>query len=192
MLSIKLEQQMPLSPQEQYDIINTALNMANDNGFFNNFIFERAFWGLVTQKLVEEAMDIDVISNPLQAWNSLIEQGFVTKLYNTYGISKITIITEEGTEQISVLDYFSDNASAIAQDYVNYLLSLGGALAQSDMLSTNNLENFSQQLQDFMNNDNTLKTLEIADSWGINNENNKPEFSEKIDKLPQDSLFKTV
>jgi hypothetical protein len=43
MLSIKLEQQMPLSPQEQYDIINTALNMANDNGFFNTFIFERAF-----------------------------------------------------------------------------------------------------------------------------------------------------
>lgn len=177
MLDLTIEQKMPLSAQEQYDIINTALDMANDNGFLNQFVFEHALWCLVVDNLVDDvpAELADMISeNPIQVWDKMLEENIIQELFKNHGES---------------LDYFAQAAAQYYSDYKDYLLSLGGALSQTDMMSTDNLNTFTKQLQDFMNSDNTLKTLDVADNWGMNNkpiEETKPKL---VEDLPEDSLF---
>lgn len=185
MLDLTIEKNFPLSSQEQYEIINKALDAANDNGFLNQFVFEHALWGFVAEKLIED-IDESIVnmlySNPIQAWDEMLEEGIIEELFNRYN---------EQIGQQSLLNYFAQAAAQYYADYKEYLLSFGGALSQIDMLSSDNLNTFTNQLQEFMNSDNTLKTLELADNWGMNN---KTESKEKIklveDELPQDSLFK--
>ena len=186
MLDLNIEKTMPLTSQEQYDIINAALDMANDNGFINQFVFEHALWCLTANTILddipEETSNI-IQENPIQAWDTMLKEGTIEELFNNYNES---------------LAYFAQAAAQYYADYKDYLLSIGGAFSQTDMLSTNNLDTFTKQLQDFMNNDNTLKTLNIADEWGMNNKTDKEEIQEKrekrklqlVENLPEDSLFK--
>lgn len=177
MLDLTIEQKMPLSAQEQYDIINAALDMANDNGFLNQFVFEHALWCLVADNLVDDvpAELADMISeNPMQAWDKMLEENIIQELFKNHGES---------------LDYFAQAAAQYYLDYRDYLLSLGGALSQTDMMSTDNLNTFTKQLQDFMNSDNTLKTLDVADSWGMNNKPVEETKLKLVEDLPEDSLF---
>lgn len=157
MLILDSEKELCISSQVQYDIINKALEMANDSGFLNQFVFERALWILLAQELIED-IDEEILNlineNPIQAWDKMLEENIIDELINNYKAD---------------LDYFAAIAAQYFEDYKKYLLSIGGALGQMDMLSTNNLNNFTESLQDFLQSDNTLKTLELADEWGMHN-----------------------
>lgn len=161
MIDLNLAISLPLSAQEQYDIINFALQAANDNGYLNRFVFEHALWCKTACSLMDDVPDdiqelVNV--NPLQAWDRMLEEEILQNLFYKYMDVKVG--------DTLVLDYFGANAAYCFENYEAYLLSLGGALSQTDMMSTENLEDFKQSLQDFMTNDNTLKILDIADSWG--------------------------
>ena len=197
MLDLNFEIISPLSSQERYEIINFALDAANDNGFLNQYVFEQAFWCKVATYLVDDIDDeiVDMVSrNPMEAWDRMIKEEILQTLFNQY--RDLVISRNEGN--VLYLDYLGDIATQYFNDYKEYLLSFGGALSQTDMMSSDNLETFTKELQDFMNNDNTLKTLQVADDWGMNNKIDKEEITQKqkerelkiIEDLPNDSLFK--
>ena len=165
MIDLNLAIALPLSSQEQYDIINFALQAANDNGFLDRFIFEHALWCKTVCVLMDDIPDDIqelVNSNPLQAWDRMLEEEIMQNFFYKYVDVKVG--------DTLVLDYFGSIAAYYFESYEAYLLSIGGALSQTDMMSTDNLEDFKQSLQDFMTSENTLKTLDIADSWGMNNQ----------------------
>lgn len=174
MLDLNFEIISPLTTQERYDIIEFALKAANDNGFLNQFVFEQALWCKMASVLMEDISDeINQLieTNPLAAWDAMVRQEILQEFFNRY---KTLTIDDEVTGQKSLyLDYFGNIASQYFNDYKEYLLSFGGALGQTDMMSTQNLDDFKQSLQDFITSDNTLKTLEVADSWGMNNPTEK-------------------
>ena len=183
MLDLNFELISPLSAQERYDIINYALNAANDNGFLSQYVYEAALWGKTATLLVEDVPEeiqelVDI--NPIMAYDRMVKEEIISELFIKYQNDKIG--------DMSVLDYFGNAAALYFSDYKDYLLSLGGALSQTDMMSTDNLNEFKQSLQDFINSDNTLQTLDIADSWGINN-NKLNEPSQKQKEQMKDSLF---
>lgn len=197
MLDLNFEIISPLTSQERYEIINFALDAANDNGFLSQYVFEQALWCKVATYLVDDIEDeiVDMVSrNPMEAWDRMVKEEILQTLFNQY--RDLIIETVEGV--ISYLDYLGNIAAQYYSEYKEYLLSFGGALSQTDMMSSDNLETFTKELQDFMNNDNTLKTLQVADDWGMNNKIDKEEIVQKqkerelkiIDDLPDDSLFK--
>ena len=187
MLDLNFEIISPLTSQERYEIINFSLEAANDNGFLNQYVFEQAFWCKVATYLVDDINDeiVDMVNrNPMEAWDKMIKEEILQTLFNQY--QDFTINTAEGA--ISYLDYLGNITTQYFNDYKEYLLSFGGALSQTDMMSSDNLDNFTKELQSFMNNDNTLKTLNIADEWGMNNKIQEEKESKEIE-LPEESLF---
>jgi hypothetical protein len=44
MINLETEKSLALNAQERYDIISLAMDAADDNGFINSFIFERALY----------------------------------------------------------------------------------------------------------------------------------------------------
>ena len=188
MLDLNFEIVSPLTSQERYEIINFALEAANDNGFLNQYVFEQAFWCKVATYLVDDIDDeiVDMLArNPMEAWDKMIKEEILRTLFNQY--QNLAIETANG--KVFYLDYLGDTATQYFNDYKEYLLSFGGALSQTDMMSTGNLEEFKQSLQDFMTDDNTLKTLNVADSWGMNNTALKEVPTPKEKEQIKESLF---
>ena len=162
MLDLNFEIISPLTSQERYEIINFALDAANDNGFLNQYVFEQAFWCKVATYLVDD-IDDEIIGmvnrNPMEAWNEMIKEEILQTLFNQY--QELTINTAEGA--MSYLDYLGSITTQYFNDYKEYLLSFGGALSQTDMMSSNNLDTFTKELQSFMNNDNRINTLKCKE-----------------------------
>lgn len=184
MLDLNFEILNPLSAQEKYDIINYALTAANDNGFLSQFVYEAALWGRTAAILVDDVPEeiIELLDrNPIAAYDRMVKEEIIAELFKKYQNDVIN--------GVSVLDYFGNIAALYFSDYKDYLLSLGGALSQTDMMSSNNLDTFTKSLQDFMQSDNTLKTLNLADSWGKNNEIAKLPIQEKQKEQIKNSLF---
>ena len=44
MINLEIEKSLTLSAQDHYDIISFAIDAADDNGFINSFVFERALY----------------------------------------------------------------------------------------------------------------------------------------------------
>lgn len=155
-MNLKQLTELKLTSQEQYNIINNALQAANDNGFLDEFIFERA---LICYEVLELIEDLDesniekVVNNPLTAFDNFIEKGLVQELIDNYN------------EDVS---YLADIAARYFEDYNAYLLSFGGAMTQVEGLSTDNLDTLTEQFAQFMQNDKVNETLQIADEWGLN------------------------
>ena len=187
MLDLNFEIVSPLTAQERYEIINFALEAANDNGFLNQYIFEQAFWCKVATYLVDDIDDeiVDMLArNPMEAWDKMIKEEILQTLFNQYQ----SLVIETVNGKVFYLDYLGDTATQYFNDYKEYLLSFGGALSQTDMMSSDNLDTFTKELQSFMNNDNTLKTLNVADEWGMNNKIQEEKEPKKVE-LPEESLF---
>lgn len=188
MIDITIERLMPLTVQERYDIINDSLEAANDNGMLSQYVFEHALWCYTAEKLVASVTDEAkklLKENPLLAWDQMLKEETIDSLFEVYNKP----LQGNDSEVNTVLEYFAQEAAQYFEEYQNYLLSIGGALSRSDILSTNNLDTFTKSLEDFMNSDNTLKTLEVADEWGMNNKIVEPKLKLTEDNKLKDSLF---
>ena len=190
MIDIAIERLMPLTVQERYDIINNSLEAANDNGMLSQYVFEHALWCYTAEKLIASVSDEAkklLKENPLLAWDQMLKEETIDSLFEVYNKP----LQGNDSEVDTVLEYFAQEAAQYFEEYQNYLLSIGGALSKSDVLSANNLDVFTKSLEDFMNSDNTLKTLEVADQWGKNNKVEEPKkITENKKELPDNSLFK--
>lgn len=183
MLDLNFEIISPLTTQERYEIIEFALSAANDNSFLNQYVFEQALWCKAAALLVDDISDelnLLIEENPMQAWDTMIKEEIIQEFFNKY---KDLVIGD-----MSYIDYLGNLAAVYFNSYKEYLLSIGGALSQTEMMSTENLNDFKQSLQDFMESDNTLRTLEVANDWGMSNLKRDIPTKEQKEQI-KDSLF---
>lgn len=151
MLNIEQIKNCPLTSQEIYDMINSCLEEAEDNGFLNRFVFERALVCHEVLLLIEDLDELDgpmVAENPLKAFNHFIEVGYVDQLIEHFG---------------EVVEYIGQIATPYYDDYEKYLLSVGGVLNKAEILSSKVLQNMAGQVQNVIENDDIKQTLHIAD-----------------------------
>lgn len=152
MINLEELQDIAFDTQEQYDIINAALDNAEDNGFLNAFVFERA---LICHEILHLNIDFDeddptteeVNNNPLIAFDHYVAQGYVTQLSQEYK---------------ATADYMSKLAATYFEDYREYLLSLGGVINKSEIFSSQVLQNMAKQLQGVTENSEIKDVLNIA------------------------------
>ena len=156
MIDIMQEKNCALTSQERYDIINNALAAAEDNGFLNQFVFERALTCYEVLQLIEDLDDIDapmVEENPLTAFDHFLEMGYIDQLVNNHA---------------DTVNYIGQTAATYFEDYEKYLLSIGGVLNKAEIFSSQVLQNMAGQVNEVMQNDDIKQTLQIADEWGMN------------------------
>ena len=166
----------PLTSQEIYDMINSCLEEAEDNGFLNQFVFERALVCHEVLLLIEDLDDIDgpmVAENPLSAFDHFLEMGYIQNLVKNH---------------TATVDYIGKIAAQYFADYEKYLLSIGGVLNKAEIFSSEILQNMAGQMNDLTKNGDIQETLKIANDWGMNRQ--PAQVENPVDsKQVLDSLF---
>lgn len=176
MINIEEVLNCPFTSQEIYDMINSCLEEAEDNGFLNQFVFERALVCHEVLLLIEDLDDIDgpmVAENPLTAFDHFLEMGYIQNLIKNYA---------------ATVNYIGKIAAQYFEDYEKYLLSVGGVLNKAEIFSSEVLQNMAGQMNDLTKNGDIQETLKIANEWGMNRQ--PPKVENPVDsKQILDSLF---
>lgn len=156
-INLQQEKNMCLSAQERYDIIDFATQAAEDNGFMNSFIFERALWLFAAIRLCEDRHDeiaSMVARNLLEAWDELVADGTLEDMF-------------VGCKDD--LDILADEAFTWFNEYTTYAHSARGLLSTIQTLSGDIVAQAAEQFQSMNGNGDFQQVLDIASNWGMNN-----------------------
>ena len=152
-----LETTRKLTSQDIYDIIHFSAQSAEDNGFVNQYIFERALYAYAAIILYpdrKEEIGRMVSNNILDAWDALVSDGTTSDMEKNFS-SDIKILGEVG--------------SVWLDDYIKYLQSARGIFSTFQTFSGDIVESTVNRFKDAFNESDAKTVLEIADKWGMNN-----------------------
>jgi hypothetical protein len=166
-MSINLEQELQssLSTQDMYDIISFSIEAANDNGFINSFIFNRAlylFAAIILYPSEKEKYASIISKNINEAWDKLLEDGVLEKMEKSFPVE---------------LQMLADNAENWYAEYTQYAHSARGLLDTLQTFTGDIVKSAAEQLKMASEQSNIQEVLQIADRWGMNNEVAKPEIT---------------
>lgn len=131
MINLEIEKSLKITPQETYDIISKAIDLANDEGFINQYVFERSLYIATLAVLDETARDsiADALAagdSPLVIWSSLLEEGKIDSMIEDYAAE---------------IEYIQTEASVWYDDYVTYAASPRGMIDSLEYLTSNMTNN---------------------------------------------------
>lgn len=147
-----------LSAQERYDIIDFATQAAEDNGFMNSFIFERALWLFAAIRLCEDRrseITSLVADNLLNAWDTLLADGTLEDMVANFE-PELNTLAEEGLIWL--------------EEYTEFAHSARGLLDTLQQFSGDIVKSAAEQLQNMQVNGDLQQVFDIASNWGMNNE----------------------
>lgn len=152
-----LETTRKLTSQDMYDIIHFSAQSAEDNGFVNQYVFERALYAYAAIILYpdrKEEISRMVSNNILDAWDALVSDGTMLDMEKNFS-SDLKILGEVG--------------SVWLDDYIKYLQSARGIFSTFQTFSGDIVESTVNRFKDAFNENDAKTVLEIADKWGMNN-----------------------
>lgn len=177
-IDLTFEADKKLSTQDIYDIINFSIEAADDNGFVNSFIFERAlylFAAIILEPELKDELAPRVAQNINDAWDYAVENAIIEDLAVNYEID---------------LSQLADQGKIWFDEYVHYNCSARGLLNTIQQFSSDIVQAAAQQLQNSASNSGIQDVLKIADNWGMNNGEPVKKYNNVIQYPPQeDSLF---
>lgn len=154
MIDMKFESSRKLSTQDMYDIIDTAVRLAEDDGFINEFILERVLYECMALVVLPNRKDeiVELMEkSPLSAWDTLVEDGTIDMLCKDYH-QEIACVSGLTTRWVA--------------SYSDHIHSMRGMLSYMNDLTSK----LSKTLEDTVRKSDIPKVLEVADKWGMNNE----------------------
>lgn len=146
-----------LTSQDMYDIIHFAAQSAEDNGFVNQFVFERALYAYAAIILYpdrKEEIGRMVANNILDAWDALLVDGTIEDMNKNFAVD---------------MDALGRIGSVWLDDYIKYLQSARGIFSTFQTFSGDIVESTVNRFKDAFNESDAKTVLEIADKWGMNN-----------------------
>jgi len=184
MIDLEYEKSRKLTTEQICVIEDFATQAANDSGFMNHFIFERAIFVFAAIILYPDRKeDIDFLIGEgydiRAAFDLLVQDGLLEKMLKDYA-SDINALLEFGNVWF--------------EDAVKYEHSVRGLLDSINTFSGNIVQSAVDQLQK-VSGGNVEKITEIADRWGMNRPNGETkalteEEREKVLKVIQGNLEK--
>lgn len=154
---IEQEKKCVFTPQETYEIISAAIDMADDDGFVNSYVFERALYVCAARILYEDKMDeinTSLIENgsPLITWKELLDNGVVDQMV---------------AEHSESLDYLASLGQNWFEEYTEAAHSLRSLVDVVQTLMDGMAGNIGKQLDAFKQDADVQNVIDIADKWGL-------------------------
>lgn len=146
-----------LTSQDMYDIIHFAAQSAEDNGFANQFVFERALYAYAAIILYpdrKEELGRMVSDNILDAWDALLADGTIADMNENFAVD---------------MDALGRIGSVWLDDYIKYLQSMRGVFSVFQNFSGDIVESTVNRFKDAFSESDAQTVLDIADKWGMNN-----------------------
>ena len=169
-IQLDTEKKRKLSTQDMYDILHFAAQSAEDNGFINQFVYERALYAYAAVILYpdrKQELAEAISNNILDAWDALIEDGTVENMDKDFSID---------------MEELARNGSIWLTDYSSYLQSLRGVFSSFQIFSNDIVDSAVNRFKNTFNDNKAEEVLNILDKWGMNNnlENEKPKDTNKL------------
>lgn len=146
-----------LTSQDMYDIIHFAAQSAEDNGFVNQFVFERALYAYAAIILYpdrKEELGRIVSDNILDAWDALLADGTIADMNKNFAVD---------------MDALGRIGSVWLDDYIKYLQSARGILSSFQEFSGDIIQTAVEKFKTVSDEVGANQVLEIANNWGMNN-----------------------
>lgn len=146
-----------LTSQDMYDIIHFAAQSAEDNGFVNQFVFERALYAYAAIILYpdrKEEIGRMVSNNILDAWDALLADGTIEDMNKNFAVD---------------MDALGSVGSVWLDDYIKYLQSARGILSSFQEFSGDIIQTAVEKFKTVSDEVGANQVLEIANNWGMNN-----------------------
>ena len=146
-----------LTSQDMYDIIHFAAQSAEDNGFVNQFVFERALYAYAAIILYpdrKEEIGRMVSDNILDAWDALLTDGTIADMNENFAVD---------------MDALGRIGSVWLDDYIKYLQSARGILSSFQEFSGDIIQTAVEKFKTVSDEVGANQVLEIANNWGMNN-----------------------
>lgn len=158
MIDLNFEHNKKLSTQFIYEIINDALQVAEDEGFLNSFLFQRALYVFAAATLYEDQTKniMEKIPQFPQLWDELVENGVIDKLKQEYS-EELDMLCAIGQEWFNEYDEHIHSSYAVVTAISNIV--------------NNFTSNFQNQVNEFTANEDISKVIETAKEWGMDNAN---------------------
>lgn len=156
-ISPKLETTRKLTSQDIYDIIHFSAQSAEDNGFVNQYVFERALYAyaaIIIYPDRKEALGSIVSKNILDAWDTLVSDGTVSDMKQNFSAD---------------LKILGEASSVWLNDYIKYLQSARGIFSTFQTFSGDIVESTVNRFKDAFSENDAQTVLDIVDKWGMNN-----------------------
>lgn len=152
---LKVEKNSKLSTQEIYNILDTAIEECEDNGFMNSFVFYRltilhAIQFLYPEKH-DEIKDLILENNPINAFHAMLIDGAVEKVLEEFPIEMRTLIA------IGEQWY---------REYTAFLHSVRGVFEEFRIFSGDIMDNASKQYAS-LKGSRVDEAIEAAKYWGM-------------------------
>lgn len=174
MINLVFEEEKVLSTQDIYEIINFSLQAAEENGFLNSFIFERALYLFAAICLYQDRKDELtplIAANINTAWDTLIKDGTIEEMLENYQKD---------------LDNLAEQGKLYFDEYNAYSLSARGLLNNIQEFTGDIVYQAKEALQKSSQETGVSQLLEIADNWGMNSDILKEENNQV---LPTETLI---
>lgn len=163
MINLKNEKDCRFSAQTVYDIIAEATDFADEDGFVNPFVFERALYLLAYASSNEEvresiATQLTEGITILEVWDKIIaeKEDEFDQFINEYSLD---------------LKYIAEEASLWQEDYLKYVTSPRGLIEGLSPILEGLAEKLSGQMSSLQNDERLKEALSIANKWGLDMEN---------------------
>ena len=169
-IQLDAEKKRKLSTQDMYDILHFAAQSAEDNGFINQFVYERALYAYAAVILYpdrKQELAAAISNNILDAWDALIEDGTVENMDKDFSID---------------MEELARNGSIWLTDYSGYLQSLRGVFSSFQIFSNDIVDSAVNRFKNTFNENKAEEVLNILDKWGMSN-NLEKEEPKDINKL---------
>lgn len=180
MIDLEKEKSYALSAKDRYDILSFATEAADDGGFLNSFVFERAIYSFAAIILEEDkAQKADIQSrvaaNLIEAWDHLVQNNIIQEMQEKYA--------EE-------LEQLAQEGWAWFEEYENFATSARGILNLVEQFSGDIVQSAANRLNDTMQESGASTIIDIADKWGLNNAAMAPAREQKdYEEKDVESLF---
>lgn len=156
MINLEQEKDWLLSAQDRYTILSFATQAADEEGFVNHFIFERALWLYAAIMLLEdekaEIVREATAENLMKAWNTFVHDGTLQELRDYYA-PELDHLAEEAVDWLDNYEQFAYSARGImntVQQFTGDIVeAAAGRLSDASALGGAQL-------------------LQFADDWGMN------------------------
>lgn len=177
-MDLSKEKESRLSTRDRYDILTFAIEAADDNGFVNSFIFERALYCYAAIVLTEDDLQEDIRSkvteNLVDAWDYLIQNNIIQDLMKEY--------SEE-------LNQLADESVIWFDEYNKYAVSARGILSLVEQFTGDALSSAASALRDTAEETGITNILNIADEWGMNRTTQTNREERDWELKEQETLF---
>lgn len=178
-MNLAQEKTCSLSARDRYDILTFAISAADDNGFVNSFIFERAMYCyaaiMLTKDDVKDDIRSKVSANIIDAWDYLVQSNIIQELRDQYADD---------------LDYLAKEGEVWLDEYDAYAVSARGILSLVETFTGNAVSDAANALRATAEETGVTNVINIAQDWGMNRDALKESHEEKewAEKDPESLL----